>query len=90
MLKALFEGKTGKEKAVIIGLLLLVFGLFFLSNWIVYKIVGFFVGSLLSLGLILATYYLSLRSVVRMLSFPGTTTWMKRTLEFDFCKSTAS
>ena len=90
MLKSLLEGKTGKEKTLIVGLLLLVAGLFFLTNWIVYKIIGFFVGSLLSLGLILTFYYLSLRSVVRMLSFPGTTTWMKRTLEFDFCKSTAT
>lgn len=90
MLKSLLEGKSGKEKALIIGLLLLVLGIFFLINWIIYKILGFFLGSLLSFGLILTFYYLSLRGVVRMLSFPGITVWMKRTLEFDFCKRTAS
>ena len=90
MLKTLLEGKSAKEKTVIIGLLILVFGLFFLINWIVYKILGFFIGPLFSFGLILIGYYLSLRGVVRMLSFPGITTLMKRTLEFDFCKRTAS
>jgi hypothetical protein len=90
MLKGLLLGKSTKEKTVIIGLLILVFGVFFLINWIAYKILGFFIGSLLSFGLILVGYYLSLRGVVRMLSFPGITTWMKRSLEFDFCKRTAS
>ena len=90
MLKSLLEGKSAKEKTVIIGLIILGFGVFFFINWIAYKILGFFIGSLLSFGLILTGYYLSLRGLVRMLSFPGITTLMKRSLEFDFCKRTAS
>jgi len=89
MIKDLLAGKSGKQKAVIIVLLLLALSLVILINWIIYKLIGFIVGSLISFGIILSSYYLSVREAVRMLSFPGITTWMKRTLEFDFCKRTA-
>jgi uncharacterized RDD family membrane protein YckC len=89
MIKDLLAGKSGKQKAVIIVLLLLALSLVILINWIIYKLLGFIVGSLISFGIILSSYYLSVREAVRMLSFPGITTWMKRTLEFDFCKRTA-
>ena len=89
MIKDLLAGKSGKQKAVIILLLLLALSLVILINWIIYKLLGFIVGSLISFGIILSSYYLSVREAVRMLSFPGITTWMKRTLEFDFCKRTA-
>ena len=89
MIKDLLAGKSGKQKAVIIVLLLLALSLVILINWIINKLLCFIVGSLISFGIILSSYYLSVREAVRMLSFPGITTWMKRTLEFDFCKRTA-
>ena len=86
----MLKDKTTKEKVLIISIILLVFSLYFSINWLVYRLIGFFTGRLLSFLLIMVAYYLSLRSLVRMITFPGITTWMQRTLEFDFCKRTAS
>jgi hypothetical protein len=90
MLKNLLDEKTTKEKVLIIGLIVIVLSIYSLTNWIIYRLLAFFIGKILSIMAIAITYYLSLRSLVRMLSFPGITIWMKRTLEFDFCKRTAS
>jgi hypothetical protein len=90
IISGLLKDKSKKSKAIILGALGLVFGIFYFLNWIVYKLIGFFVGSIISFILILTTYYLMLRGLVRMLAFPGITTLMQRTLEFDFCKRMAS
>ena len=73
---------------LILGLVvLLVLGLFFLINWSIYKFLHFFLGGLPSLLALFFGYYFSFRKLVRMLAFPGTSLLMKRSLEFDYCKS---
>ena len=54
-----------KKRLLVLGLLALVLGLFYFINWVAYKFIGWFVGSLLSISLIIAGYYLSLRGLAR-------------------------
>ena len=75
-----------KKRVMILGLLVLILGILYLVNWIVYKLIGWFLGSLLSFTLIISGYYLSLRGLARSLAYPGISILMKRSLEHDFCK----
>ena len=75
-----------KKRALVLVALLLVLSLLYLVNWLLYKFIGWFLGPLLSFFLIVACYYLSLRSLARSLAYPGITTLMRRSLEHDFCK----
>ena len=75
-----------KKRVLVVGLLLLILGVLYLVNWLLYKLIGWILGSLLSLTLILSGYYLSLRGLARSLAYPGISLLMKRSLEHDFCK----
>ena len=76
-----------KLKLILSLVVLLFFGLFILINWSIYKLLHFFIGSLPSILALFFGYYFSFRKLVRMLAFPGTSLLMKRSLEFDYCKS---
>ena len=75
-----------KKRLLTVGLLLLIIAAIYLVNWLLYKFIGWFLGSLLSLTLILSGYYFSLRGLARSLAYPGISLLMKRSLEHDFCK----
>ncbi len=80
--------KLSLKLKLILGLvILLVIGIFILINWSIYRILHFFLGSLPSMFALFFGYYFSFRKLVRMLAFPGTSMLMKRSLEFDYCKS---
>ena len=64
--------------------------IFFLINWSIYMIIAWLVGSLLSLVIILSSYYCLMRHVVCMLAFPGVVGLFKRSLEYEYCKSMCS
>ena len=84
-----FKTLSFGKKLVIIAFVGLVFSIILLINWSIFKILGFIVGSLASGILIFLAYYYSMRNLVRMLTFPGITIMMKKSLENDYCKSMA-
>jgi len=64
-------------------------GVALLINWLFYRLIGLATGGLLAALIMALTYYLSLRRLVVMLAFPGTTFWMRKSMENDYCKSMA-
>jgi len=60
-----------------------------LINWLLYKLIHMAIGRLLAASILVLAYYISLRRLVVRLAFPGTTLWMRKSIENDYCKSMA-
>jgi hypothetical protein len=84
-----FKSLSPTKRLLVILALGLGAGLILATNWLFYKFIGFFTGSSLSILILCLTYYMSLRRLVIMLAFPGTTLLMKKSIENDYCNSMA-
>ena len=67
-----------KLKVLIYLGIILALAILILINWSIYKLLGWFIGSIASFLLLFLSYYYSLRILATMLAFPGITILMKR------------
>ena len=77
------------KRLLVVLFLGLVGGLVLVTNWLAYRLIGFFTGSFLSILILSTSYYLSMRRLVVMLAFPGTSLIMRKSIENDYCNSMA-